>query len=117
MSDYSETFSVCLYYVHRTYKFSEKDVTLRQASRSIVENVNSIDAKSGVLNRVTIIDGGDRIVFEWRYVLGVVFPPNLKGMRLNVTPPKPGPDQALENFAPGNPSGHRGALLVRPTPR
>jgi hypothetical protein len=28
----TETFAVCLYYVHRTYKFGCKDATLRVAS-------------------------------------------------------------------------------------
>jgi len=113
----TDTYSVCLYFVHRTYKFACKDVSLSDASQSAVANVRSIDAKSGVLNRVAIIDGGDRIIFEWRYVLGIVFPPNLKGMKLNVTPPKSGPDKALENLPPGDPSGHRGVLPVRPSPR
>ena len=105
-------FSVYRYSSPRSYSVVCYDVLLRVAAAHIVDCINSAEAKDGRVFRVILTDGGDRIVFEWKYDAGVTFPPNLKGMDLNVPPPQPRSDEALENLPPGDASRDRGVLSV-----
>jgi hypothetical protein len=105
-------FSVYKYSNPRRYDVVCSDVLLRVAAAHIVDCINSTEAKDGAVFRIILTDGGDRIVFEWKYDAGVTFPPNLKGMDLTVPPPQSRSNEALENLPPGDAGGHSGVLSV-----
>jgi len=109
-------FSICEF-IKQHHEFVCRRATLTEASRRIVMCVNSTYARDGVVTRIIMLNGQNRIVFEWKYGAGVVFPPKLKGMCLDVPTSEPGPNEALEDQPSRDSGGDSGVLLVRSASR
>ena len=84
--DTDEKFSVWQFH-YRAHECIAASVSLREATTVAVKLVNSGEGRNGSITRILILNNGDCIVFEWQYIIGIVFPPNLKGMRVHVSSP------------------------------
>ena len=67
-------FSVCEFFVDGTHKYVIRFVSAQEAIYSARKRINSLEARSGVVARIIITDGGDSITFEWRHGKGITFP-------------------------------------------
>jgi hypothetical protein len=104
-------FSVWKFTALTDYELACTYVKLSEATQVAVKATN----EPGII-RVIMTAGKGQKLFEWAIREGVVFPPKLKGMHFNVKTPQPGPDEALENFAPRHARRDSGVLPVRPAP-
>lgn len=70
----TETFSVIQYFPGDTYDVVAAGLDAKAAVELAKDYSERPAAKIGIIRRITIIDSGDCIVFDWRNGEGVVFP-------------------------------------------
>jgi hypothetical protein len=71
----AERFSVCQFFEDGRCEFVRNFVDVKEAMRAAYHYTTSIGARMGTTRRVIITDEGDCINFEWRYGMGITFPP------------------------------------------
>lgn len=69
-----ERFSVFQYFEDGNYEKVRAGVFLDEAMKTAKHYTTSVGARLGMTQRVIVTDGGDDIVFEWKFGIGVVFP-------------------------------------------
>lgn len=70
----SNEFSVCIFFEDGSYSYEQRYVPLERAMTSAQHHSASVGAKLGMTKRVIITDGGDSIVYEWKFGEGIVWP-------------------------------------------
>lgn len=68
-------FSVRQYFADGDDEDVIQHVDAETAMRRVVNLTHSVGGQIGTTARVIIIDGGDCICFDWKFGLGVIFPP------------------------------------------
>jgi len=71
----SDEFSVYQFFLDGSYERVRDFVSAEEAVKAARHYCNCVAAQIGTTVRVIITDGGDLTCFEWKYGLGVVFPP------------------------------------------
>jgi hypothetical protein len=66
-------FSVCQFFEDDSYEYVRRFVSAEEAVKAADHYCHSVAAKTGIVRRVIITDGGDYVNFEWRYGQGVTF--------------------------------------------
>jgi hypothetical protein len=79
MSNSSEVFSVCQWFMDGSYDYEVKYVSSEEAVRVAINLARSVGARIGTTTRVIIVDGGDCTCWEWQYPVGVTFPEATRG--------------------------------------
>ena len=74
MSD--REFSVYQFFRNGNYEAVLRWVDCKTAILQVRALAESVGGVAGTTSRIIITDGGDYTVFEWKFGLGVVFPPN-----------------------------------------
>ena len=69
-----EPFNVVQFFPDGSYEYVRRGVPAKQAVEAAFHYTHSVGAMAGVTRKVIITDGGDSLVFEWRFGEGVVFP-------------------------------------------
>ncbi|QOZ25322.1 hypothetical protein [Bradyrhizobium sp. CCBAU 51753] len=69
-------FSVCQFFEDGSYEVVRSFVGPKEAVEAAKHYTSSVAAKTGIVRRVIITDGGDFTNFEWRYGEGIVYPPH-----------------------------------------
>lgn len=69
----STEFSVCQFFKDGEYEYTRRWVTIAEAWAAFEHYTASVAARIGMVTRVIITDGGDCIVAEWRYGLGITW--------------------------------------------
>jgi len=67
-------FSVVQFFPDGTHEWVRERCSVDEALKAAEHYTQNVSAHAGLTSRVTILDGGDSIVFEWRFGEGVVFP-------------------------------------------
>jgi len=70
----TKEFSVCQFFEDGSYEYVRRYVSAVEAMDAARHYTLSVAASYGYVQRVIITDGGDCIVFEWKYGEGVVWP-------------------------------------------
>ena len=70
-----ETFTVSAVFVDGSHLCEGRGLDARDAVALAYDCARRPAARLGIIERVIIVDDGDRTVFEWRYRRGVIFPP------------------------------------------
>lgn len=68
-------FSVARFYNNGGYDYVRRWIDVKEALEHALSLIASNTARSGMLTRIIITDGGDCTTWEWRHNEGVVFPP------------------------------------------
>ncbi len=79
MSDDRPEFSVCQFFDDDTYEYVRRFVRASEAVEAAHHYCKGVAARTGLVQRVIITDGGDDTVFEWQFGRGVTFPPEAAG--------------------------------------
>lgn len=74
-----ELFSVCQFFEDGSYEFVKKGVGVEEAVNTFKGYATSVGAKIGTTVRVVIVDDGDCTNMEWKFGLGITFPPEHAG--------------------------------------
>lgn len=74
-----ELFSVFQFFADGQYEKVREHVGAEEAVKAARHYTRNVAAAMGMTKRVIITDGGDSIVFEWKYGQGVTFPPEAAG--------------------------------------
>jgi len=93
-------FSVYQFFSTGEYERVREYVVLTDAMQAVEHYCKSVAARMGIVNRVIMTDGGDHIVFEWRFTEGVVWP-------------RPKPEASVP---PEPPADRRSATPLPPSP-
>ena len=75
----NERYSVYQFFDDGTNEQVRAGVFLDEAMKAAKHYTTSVAVQIGVVKRVIVTDGGDDIVFEWQYGVGVVFPRRTDG--------------------------------------
>lgn len=67
-------FSVYQWFPDGLYEEVERFVSIEIATQRCVRLATSVGGRIGTTERIIITDGGDCIVWEWKFGKGVVFP-------------------------------------------
>jgi hypothetical protein len=67
-------YSVYILFPDGTYECLDTFVTAEEALKTAHRNVHKPAALIGIISRVIITDGGDHIVFEWKFKEGITWP-------------------------------------------
>lgn len=67
-------FSVWTFFPDDTYTEEVRFVSIEKAGQVAKGVINSVGGKIGTVKKVMITDGGDCVVFEWKYGEGIVWP-------------------------------------------
>lgn len=68
-------FSVCQFFPDDSYDYIRRGIGAEEAVKLAKDYSQRPAASIGIIRRIIITDGGDDIVFEWRFGKGVTFPP------------------------------------------
>ncbi|TAI61105.1 hypothetical protein [Bradyrhizobium sp. Leo170] len=78
-AELSGEFSVCQFFEDGSYEYVRRFVGAEEAVRAARHYTSNVAAKTGIVRRVIIVDGGDFTNFEWRYGQGVTYPVEARG--------------------------------------
>jgi hypothetical protein len=68
--------SVCEFFCDESYAYVDpRFVDAKTAMDMARKSITSLRARTGLIKKVIVTDGGDCINFEWRHGIGVTFPP------------------------------------------
>lgn len=67
-------FSVCQFFHNGNYEYVRRFVGAKEAVETSKVYTESLAARTGLVTRVIITDGGDNTVFEWQYGNGITYP-------------------------------------------
>jgi hypothetical protein len=68
-------FSVAQFFDDETYEYVRRWVTAGEAMYAARDYSRSVAARSGLIAKIIITDGGDYTVFQWERGKGITFPP------------------------------------------
>lgn len=71
----SELFNVCQFFEDNSYEYVRRNVPPEEAVKAFSHYRTSVGARIGTTVRVIITDQGDCIAAEWKYGVGITFPP------------------------------------------
>lgn len=69
-------FSVCQFFEDDTFEYVRRFVDAEEAVDAAKHYTSNVAAKLGIVRRVIITDGGDCTNFEWKFGVGVTYPPH-----------------------------------------
>jgi len=72
-------FSVAQFFDDETYEYVRRFVTAGEAMVAARDYSRSVAARSGLIAKIIITDGGDYTVFQWERGKGITYPPEAKG--------------------------------------
>jgi hypothetical protein len=67
-------FSVAQFFSEDNYEYVRRFVSAEEAVKAARHYITSVAARTGMVKRVIITDGGDCTNFEWIYGKGIVYP-------------------------------------------
>ena len=70
----NEEFSVVIWFSDGSYEYFKRWIGAKEAVETAKRQTETVGARSGMVAKVTITDGGDYTVFQWEYGKGVTFP-------------------------------------------
>ena len=71
--------SVVQFFADDSSEYVLRFVEAKEAVETAARLTRSIAARTGMVRRVIITDGGDDTNFEWRYGEGITYPPEARG--------------------------------------
>lgn len=69
-----EEFSVVVFTKVGDYHYELRAVSAKEAVAAVVRLLRSVGGRSGIVQKIIIVDGGDYTVLVWEYGSGVTFP-------------------------------------------
>lgn len=71
--EHAGEFSVCQFFEDGSYEYVRRNVGPEEAVKAAHHYCYSVAARCGITRKVTIVDGGNFINFQWEYGKGITF--------------------------------------------